>query len=109
MNRNLITLKRVSQDGIRVRASAGSSSFRRKKTLKELKAIATEQVALLRKEIDEDPAACLSRQMAAKKRAAQERKERVEQALDELKRETIEKGMAKKNIISNLHRKKKMK
>ncbi len=96
MNRNLITLKRVSQDGMRVRASAGSSSFRRKKTLKELKVIATEQVALLRKEIDEDSAACLSRQMAAKKRAARERKERVEHALVELKKETIEKGMAKK-------------
>jgi hypothetical protein len=81
---------------MRVRASAGSSSFRRKPTLKQLKAIATEQVDLLRKEIDEDPAACLNRQMAAKKRVARERKERVEQALDELKRETIEKGMAKK-------------
>lgn len=96
MHRDLVSLKRVSQDGMRVRASAGSSSFRRKQTLKELKAIATEQVDSLRKELDEDPAACLNRQMAAKKRAAKERKERVEQALKELNRETIEKGMAKK-------------
>ncbi len=96
MSKNLVSLKRVSQDGMRVRASAGSSSFRRKKTLKELKAIATEQVDLLIKEIDEDPAACLNRQTAAKKRVAIERKKRIEQALDELKRETIEKGKAKK-------------
>jgi transposase len=96
MSRDLVSLKRVSQDGMRVRASAGSSSFRRKQTLKELKAIAIEQVDLLRKEIDEDPTACLNRQMAAKKRAVSERKERVEQALGELKKETIEKGMAKK-------------
>lgn len=67
MSRDLISLKRVSQDGMRVRASAGSSSFRRKPTLKELKAIASEQVDILRKELDEDPAACLNRQMAAKK------------------------------------------
>lgn len=69
MSRDLVSLKRVSQDGMRVRASAGSSSFRRKQTLKELKAIATEQVDLLRKELDEDPAACLNRQMAAKKKS----------------------------------------
>lgn len=67
MSRDLVNLKRISQDGMRVRASAGSSSFRRKPTLKELKAIATEQVDLLSKEIDADPAACLNRQMAAKK------------------------------------------
>jgi len=96
MNRDLISLKRISQDGMRVRASAGSSSFRRKPSLKELKVIATEQVDLLRKEIDEEPSACLNRQEAAKKRAARERKERIDQALDELKRETIEKGIAKK-------------
>lgn len=96
MNKGLINLKRVSQDGMRVRALAGSASFRRKPTLKELKILATEQVDLLRKEIDEDPSACLNRQMAAKKRAAKERKERVEEALNELKKETIARGIVKK-------------
>lgn len=102
MRRNLVSLKRVSQDGMRVRASAGSSSFRRKKTLKELKAIATEQIEILRNEIDEDPSTSLNRQIAAKKRCAEERKERVEKALEELKKDTIEKGISKKNIVSNL-------
>ena len=43
---------------MRVRASAGSSSFRRKPKLKELFVIAKEQVDLLRKEINEDLSAC---------------------------------------------------
>jgi len=96
MERELVTLKRISQDGMRVRASAGSSSFRRKPKLKELLVIAKEQVDLLRKEIDEDPSVCLNRQMAAKKRAAEERKTRIEKAIEEHKKLIIEKGKTKK-------------
>jgi hypothetical protein len=58
--------------------------------------IAKEQVEALRKEIDADPAACLNRQIAAKKRAAEERKNRIGQALDEHKKLIIEKGQTKK-------------
>lgn len=96
MERDLVTLKRVSQDGMKVRASAGSSSFRRKPKLKELLVIAKEQVETLRKEIDEDPSNCLNRQMAAKKRAAENRKTRIEQAIEEHKKLIIEKGKTKK-------------
>ncbi len=96
MERELVTLKRVTQDGMRVRAYAGSSSFRRKPKLKELLVIAKEQVMLLRKEIDQDPSACLTRQMAAKKRAAEERKTRIEKAIEEHKKLIIEKGKTKK-------------
>jgi transposase len=109
MNRDLISLKRVSQDGMRVRASAGSSSFRRKPKLKELLAEAQLQVEILRGEIDKDPACCLNRQEAAKKRAAEERKNRVAQALKEHKMATIEKGIFKKNIASFSHKTKKTK
>jgi transposase len=83
MNKNLITLKRVSQDGCKVRANAGSSSFRRKPRLRELLAIAKEQVELLRTELDEEPSKGLNRQRAAKQRAREERKVRVEQAIKE--------------------------
>ncbi len=96
MNRDLVTLKRVSQDGMRVRASAGSSSFRRKPSIKELKAVATEQVRILRKELEEDPQTCLNRQKAAKKRATEEREMRLNQAIKELEKDAKEKGMAKK-------------
>jgi transposase len=96
MQRDLVTLKRVSQDGMRVRASAGSSSFRRKPKLKELLAIAKEQLETLRKELDADPSKCTNRQTAAKKRAAEERKNRIEKALEEHKKIMIEKGKTKK-------------
>jgi len=96
IQRDLITLKRISQDGMKVRASAGSSSFRRKPRLKELLSIAKERVEILRKEIDADPSQCLNRQMAARKRAAEERKSRIEKAIDEHKKVIIEKGRTKK-------------
>jgi transposase len=96
MQRELVSLKRVSQDGMKVRASAGSSSFRRKPKLKELYQIAKEQVEILREEIDADPSGCLNRQKAAKKRAAEERKKRIEQAIEEHKKLVIEKGKTKK-------------
>jgi len=81
MAEEVVDMKRVSQDGVRVRASAGAASFRRKKTLKQCMKQAEEQVEALRKELDEDPGATSRRQKAARKRAAQERKVRVAKAL----------------------------
>lgn len=77
----LVTLKRVAQDGVRVRASAGAASFRRKKTLERCLEEAERQVERLKKELDEDPGAMSRREAAAKRRAASERKRRVEEAL----------------------------
>jgi transposase len=80
----VIDLDEVTQDGIRVRASAGSASFRRKKTLrKELKK-AERLVARLRREPDDDPGAGKRRAKAARERAAGERKARVKAALSKL-------------------------
>ena len=73
----LVKMNRVAQDGMRVRASAGAASFRRKKTLTQHLKEAEEQVAALRKELDEDPAATSRRQKAARQRAAKERRRRV--------------------------------
>jgi len=81
--RGLVDLNRVAQDGMRVRASAGSPSFRRRATLERYVQEAQEQVARLRKEMDEDPAAN-HRQQQAKARAARERLERVQEALQQL-------------------------
>jgi transposase len=79
----IITLENVAQDGMRVRASAGSGSFRRKKTLEECREEAALQVKILREEMQNDAANDQSntRQQAAKERAAKERLERVEEAL----------------------------
>lgn len=96
MHRDLITLKRVSQDGVRVRASAGTSSFRRKPSLKDCLKSAIEQVTNLQKELDEDSASCLNRKSAAKKRAAEERRERVKEALEEHRKSIIDLTNSKK-------------
>ena len=54
-SRKLIDLTRVAQDGLRVRASAGSGSFRRKKKLKDYLKEARRQVEAVKK-LAEDPA-----------------------------------------------------
>jgi len=84
MAEGLVTLDRVAQDGMRVRASAGAASFRRQPTLEEALAEAEEQVARLRKELEADPAATKNRQQAARKRTAEERVQRIQAALEQL-------------------------
>jgi transposase len=80
----VIDLDEAVQDGLRVRASAGSGSFRRKKKLyKELKK-ARRLVARLKRENDDDPGASNRRIGAARERAARERDRRVEAALGKL-------------------------
>lgn len=81
MAEGLVKLRRVAQDGMRVRASASAPSFRRKSTLRECVQAAHGQVERLRRELDTDPAATTRRQDAAKRRAAQERLARVKRAL----------------------------
>jgi transposase len=80
----LVDLNRVAQDGMRVRASAGAASFRRRPTLEESLARAEAQVEALRAEVEEDPAAADRRERGARQRAARERAERVRAALGRL-------------------------
>ena len=81
MDKKLVTLERVAQDGVKVRASAGAPSFRRKESLERCLEEARAQVAALRAEMDEDPASCERRRGAARLRAAQDRERRVKEAL----------------------------
>jgi transposase len=81
MKAGAVTLQRVAQDGMRVRASAGAASFRRKRTLKRCLREAKAQVEALRRELEADPGATERRQEAARRRAAEHRARRVEQAL----------------------------
>ena len=84
MNNKLVTIKQVAQDGTRVRACAGASSFHRKESLEECLVEAEEQVKRLNEERDHpDPGVSL-RERAARERAARERTERVQAALHEL-------------------------
>lgn len=86
MHQGLVTLERVDQDGMRVRANAGSSSFRRRKTLDKHRQEAAEQVRQLREERESKAAADSSnaRRDAARERAAREREDRIDKALEEL-------------------------
>jgi transposase len=84
MAEGLVDLERVAQDGMRVRASAGAASFRRKPTLEEALAEAKQQVEALGQELEADPKASNRRQKQARHRAARERMERVEAALARL-------------------------
>jgi transposase len=77
----LVELTRVAQDGMRVRANAGASSYRRRPTLEQCLEEARAQVEALRKELEESPESSTPRERAARERAARERQERVERAL----------------------------
>ena len=79
-----VTLTRVAGDGMRVRASAGAASFRRRDTLAGALAEAEAQVRALKAELEDDPSATSRRIAAARERAAAERAERVRAALDAL-------------------------
>lgn len=70
MAEELVDLNRVAQDGMRVRASAGAASFRRRPTLEQCLEEAHTQVQRLRAELESDPAAANRRQQQAQERAA---------------------------------------
>lgn len=91
----VVRLSRVAQDGTRVRANAGASSFRRERALKKCLRAARKQVKKTRAQLDAPLKGDDSkRQRAAAARAAQERTERLERALEELEelREGTQKG-----------------
>jgi len=77
---DLVTIEQLSQDGMRVRASAGASSFRRRQALERLQAAAQAHVARVKDELDsaDDTSA---RVKAARERAAQEKLARIDAAL----------------------------
>lgn len=96
MEQKLVTLKRVSQDGIRVRASAGAASFRRQTSLERCLQEAQEQVERLRAELEKEPEATNRRQRAARQRAAEDRQRRVKAALKQMPEVAAKKSAAEK-------------
>ena len=105
MQQDLVTLQRVAQDGVRVRASAGKSSFRREQSLQDLLAEAKQQVADLKTAADEQPSEAAARQKAARERGVTERAARIAEAVAALPkliaaREKRKKGDGKKTRVS---------
>ena len=78
----LVTLETAAQDGMRVRASAGSGSFRRLPSLQEAEREAREHLDKLQKESEADAAGQTVRQQKAQERATRERVERVGKAIE---------------------------
>ncbi len=81
-----VSLNEIAQDGLRVRACAGRSSFKKSETVERLYKEAKKHVLLLREELEKDPAACKSRQFLTKKRAQEEKLNRLELARAEFKK-----------------------
>lgn len=98
LDRKLVTLNVVAQDGLRVRASAKAASFRRKGRLQQLMAQAQTQVQALKAELDADAGASSRRKHAAQERAAREREQRLAQALATM--DEIDKARAPKKAAA---------
>lgn len=103
VEKKLVKVYRISQDGTRVRACAGASSFRREKRLQRQLEEAQQHVRELRAQLDdpEKSAGLSAKQKAARLRAAREREQRVEQAIKRLpelkkKQEKLAKRKSKK-------------
>jgi len=95
LHHKLVSLQRVAQDGMRVRASAGKSSFHRQATLEEHLREAREHVEAMRQQGNDQES--YGRQEAARERAARERVERLEKALEEREKLHEQREQQKRN------------
>jgi transposase len=82
-HRGLITLERVAHDGTKIRANASSKSFRRRKTLKDHLDRARRHIEHLESCA---PDAVAPRVAKARERAAREKQERIEGAIEQMKK-----------------------
>lgn len=99
---DLIDFKRVSQDGMRVRANAGKSSFRKRDKLEQLYEEAKQHVCEVMAEGDRDHSA---QQQGSQIQAADDREQRLAKALQEhqklsAQREKRKKGDGEKTRVS---------
>lgn len=81
MAAGLVGLRRVAQDGLRVRASAGAASFRGQVSLTQAQHLARVQVDRLAHAVEAPERDQSQRKQKARERAARQRLTRVEQAL----------------------------
>lgn len=95
----LVRMDRIAQDGMRVRASAGAASYRRRKRLRELEREVRKRIAGLRKELEADPAATSRREQAAREKAAQDRRRRVQKALEQVRRDSEKKKPSERESV----------
>jgi transposase len=81
LDKQVVTLNRIAQDGMKVRANAGVRSFRRGQRLADCQQMARQQVKRTFAQMDGELSA---RRAAAQQRAAEEQLARVDEALAQL-------------------------
>ena len=106
VEQGLVALDVLAQDGLKVRAAAGASSFRRRERLDKLAVAAKTRVERLRAELEADPAAGDRRQRAAQQRAAREQEERIKAALDRMSELEAERARRAKTNKAEVSRQK---
>lgn len=94
----VIELKRISQDGMKVRASAGGSSFHREPTLQRCLEEARGQVHRVAQERDHLDPSVSQRDRSARERMAREKQSRLEEAWRQLPQLKASKERQKKNV-----------
>lgn len=105
VDQGLVPLKTIAQDGMRVRASAGTSSFRRSPSLDKLQQLADDHLKKLQAENEGERNEADKRTEAAKLRAAEERQKRIAEARRQQEklaeqREKRRKGTGKETRVS---------
>lgn len=103
----IIDLESISQDGIRVRAHAGSGSFRRQETLEDYIIMAEEYVKTLMEEFEENPNEAIKRKRQSELTRAKEQEERLKRAARELDEIKISKEKVLKKNYKKLTEKEK--
>src|SRR3984957_904233 len=86
VSEGLVSLGDIAVDGTKIRANASRSSFKRRKTLRGIEAAVGERLAMLKKELDDDPASSARRERPAKERAARGVQERARRAIEAVER-----------------------
>ena len=97
LHAGVITLTGVAQDGMKVRASAGASSFKKKETLEEALTTAAREVAALRKQLNVNAVKGQEKQAAAKLRNAEGRQAKIVEALANIAQIQTERDAARDN------------
>lgn len=103
-NSGIISLEKVSQDGMRVRANAGSGSFRREPTINDQYVLAQSLVEDIKNEEKKHPGACKTRLAASEHKSAQDRLQRLANAKNELEKirnEKIEYAKQERKKVDN--------
>jgi transposase len=101
MSEGLVDLEQTAQDGVRIRASAGASSFHQAKSLEECLEEAEERVRQLKAENEEGESGLTRGQRSVRERHARERVERLKRALAEVAKIEVKKAKNRESRRKN--------